>query len=224
MRLGFLAGLTAEVALLKGLAVLAEAGGGTPSGAAAAVQRLIGQGATSIISFGLAGGLKPGLAPGTLIIPTAILDGDDIFPTDPALTETLGGATGHRITGAATIIATAAAKAALYAATGAEAVDLESVAAARSGLPFAALRAIADPAERDLPPAALTALKPGGQIDLPRILLNVLGNPRQIPALIQVGRDTEQAKRTLKARLETIVRYAAPPPTPILPTRGRETT
>jgi len=221
VRPGFLAGLTAETALLKHTGHLAEAGGGTPAGAAAAVQRLIGQGATAIISFGLAGGLRPGLAPGTLIIPAVILDGADRLPTDAALSAALGGATGHIITGAATIIATAAAKAALFAATGADAVDLESVAAARAGLPFAALRAIADPAERDLPPAALTALKPGGQIDLVRILLNVLANPVQIPALIRVGQDTEQAKQTLKARLKTQFPEALPPPTPALPTRGR---
>jgi len=223
VRPGFLAGLTAEIALLKHTGHLAEAGGGTPAGAAAAVQRLIGQGATAIISFGLAGGLRPGLAPGTLIIPTAILDGADSFPTDPALTEALGGATGHIIAGAATIISTAAAKAALFAATGADAVDLESVAAARAGLPFAALRAIADPAERDLPPAALTALKPGGQIDLVGILLNVLADPRQIPALIRVGQDTEKAKQMLKASVKTKICNALPPPTPTLPTRGKET-
>jgi adenosylhomocysteine nucleosidase len=204
VRLGFLAGLTAEIALLKHTGHLAEAGGGTPAGATAAVQRLIGQGATAIISFGLAGGLRPGLAPGTLIIPTVILDGADRRATDPALNAALRGATGHIITGAAAIVATAADKAALHAATGADAVDLESVAACRAGLPFAALRAIADPAERDLPTAALTALTPSGGIDLPRILLNVLRNPAQIPALISVGMDTKRAKTTLTAQLTKI--------------------
>jgi adenosylhomocysteine nucleosidase len=195
--------LTAEAALLKGR-YLAEAGGGTPAGAMAAVQRLKGQGATAIISFGLAGGLNPALAPGTLMVPHTIIDGSTRWSTDPLLTARLGGATGHITTGAPAIIATAAAKATLFAATHADAVDLESVAAVHSGLPFAVLRAIADPADRNLPPAALIPLRPSGAIDLPRILLAVIRHPAQIAALIAIGKDAARASTTLSSRIEML--------------------
>ena len=88
------------------------------------------------------------------------------------------------------------------------AVDLESGAVARvaqaHGLPFAAPRAIADPATRTLPPAALVPLKPSGGIDLPRILLSVLAKPAQIPALIGLARDAGQARGGLVARVKTL--------------------
>src|SRR6202041_1415417 len=106
------------------------------------------------------------------------------------------------------IAATVAQKSALYRATQIGAVDLESGAVARAarahGLPFAVLRAIADPATRTLPPAALVKLKPSGAIDLPRILRSVLANPAQIPALIGLARDAGKARAALVARVKTL--------------------
>ncbi len=54
------------------------------------------------------------------------------------------------------------------------AVDMESHGAARFaenwGLPFAALRAIADPQHRALPPAAMVGMKPDGSADIKAVL------------------------------------------------------
>ena len=52
--------------------------------------------------------------------------------------------------------------------------------AAKAGLPFAALRVIADPASRALPALAKSAIKPNGDIDLRKILRGVARNPRTL--------------------------------------------
>jgi adenosylhomocysteine nucleosidase len=206
--IGFVTGLTAEAALLEKTGFLVAAGGGWPEGAYRAAERLIGQGAEALISFGLAGGLAPDAAPGALLVPQAVAEGAENYPCDPALIAFLGGSTGEKILAGTDIAATVAQKTALYNATRIGAVDLESGAVARAarahGLPFAVLRAIADPATRTLPPAALVPLKPSGAIDLPRILRSVLANPAQIPALIGLARDAGKARAALVARVKTL--------------------
>ena len=92
-------------------------------------------------------------------------------------------------------------KAALYAATGALAVDMESAAAARFAqarhLPFAVLRVISDDARHVLPPAALVAMKPDGGIALGRVLASLLRHPLQVPGLIRTARTSNKAFREL---------------------------
>jgi len=94
-------------------------------------------------------------------------------------------------------LAQAAAKTALFASTGAAAVDMESAvvarAAQRHGLPFAILRVIADPAHRPLPAAALVAMGADGEVDLAAVLGALLRSPRQLPALIRLARDSRGA-------------------------------
>lgn len=92
-------------------------------------------------------------------------------------------------------------KRALHAETGAVAADMESHIvgriAAESGLPFAILRVIADPAERQLPPAALVGMRRDGAIDFRAVLGSLVANPSQLPALMQLTVDTGRARATL---------------------------
>jgi nucleoside phosphorylase len=94
-------------------------------------------------------------------------------------------------------LADAAGKAALFAATGAAAVDMESAivarAARRHGLPFAILRVIADPAHRPLPSAALVAMRADGEVDLAAVVGELIRNPGQLPALIRLALDSRDA-------------------------------
>ena len=94
-------------------------------------------------------------------------------------------------------LADAVGKTALFAATGAAAVDMESAivarAALRHDLPFAILRVIADPAHRPLPSAALVAMGADGEVDIGAVLGALLRNPRQLPALIRLARDSRDA-------------------------------
>lgn len=176
-------------------------GGGTPAGAAEAAARLLAGGVGGLLSFGLAGGLDPALQPGTLVIPGTILTATRTWTANADLTARFGGATGHVLLGDGAILATQAAKADAFRRTGAHAVDLESgavaEAAVRRGVPFAAVRAICDPAERDLPPAALLALDRRGAIGFGRVLGSVLRHPAQVPALLALARDAALARKVL---------------------------
>ena len=72
------------------------------------------------------------------------------------------------------------------------------------GLPFAVLRVICDPAERDLPPAALAALDASGAIGLARVVRSVIGRPGQLPALLRLAADAAAARRALARRVAAI--------------------
>ena len=202
--LGILTGLAAEARLARPLGHVL-AGGGDAAGALASAERLVAEGATALLSFGLAGGLDPALAPGAIVVPRAVLAGGRRYPCDPVLLDALGGASVETLLGGAAVAATVAQKVQLRAASGAAAVDLESGAlaevAARHGLPFAALRAVCDPAGRDLPDLALTALDAQGRIGLRRSLASLLAQPRQVPALFALARDAAIARRALVRRV-----------------------
>jgi hypothetical protein len=92
-------------------------------------------------------------------------------------------------------------KVALGRTTGAAAVDMESrlcaAAAAKHGLPFAAIRVVADPWHRALPPAAQIGLLPNGSPDLPAVMRSVMQRPHQVAALVRVGLDTRAARAAL---------------------------
>lgn len=203
MTLGIVTGLTAEARLARPLG-LVRAGGGMPEGAVAATEWLIEQGVDGLLSFGLAGGLDPALAPGAIIVPETVLDGDQVYATAPHLSASLGLRRGTLL-GGTRVAATAAEKARLFARTGALAVDLETgpVArvAARHGVPFAALRAICDPAGRNLPPAALVALDRHGSIGILPVLASLASHPGQIGSLIALVRDAATARAALRQRV-----------------------
>jgi len=183
-------------------------GGGTEPGARDAAERLLREGATALVSFGLAGGLDPALRPGMLVIPGAVLVGDQRICADAGLMQRLGGATGHVVLGAARVAATAGEKRSLRDHTGAAAIDLESGAVAltaqASHVPFGVLRAICDPAERTLPHAALIALDRQGAIGAGRMSASIIAHPRQIGALLRLAADAASARRALLRRVAAL--------------------
>jgi adenosylhomocysteine nucleosidase len=208
-RPGFVTGLRAEAALVAALGP-AEAGGGLPAGAAAAAKRLVAQGATALISFGLCGGLDPALRPGALVVPRVVLSQGRRLACAPALAAALGGWSADALLSAEAVAADPATKAELFRATGAAGIDLESgavaEAAAAARLPFAVLRAVCDPAEAGLPPAALAALDPQGRIAIRAVGASLLRHPRQLPALLALGRAAAAARRALVGRVGDIGR------------------
>jgi adenosylhomocysteine nucleosidase len=169
-------------------------GGDRPGEAA---KTLLQHGVTSLLSFGLAGGLDPALRPGDVVIPRAVLAGDRRFATAPLLAANV-----DILLAGEKVHATSAEKLLAWQTTGAAAVDLESGAvaqvAAEAGIGFAVLRAICDPAERDLPPAALTALDHSGRIGFLRVLASVVTSPSQIPALLRLAADAKAARQALR--------------------------
>lgn len=163
-----------------------------------------------VISFGVAGGLDPSLRSGDVVVATEVLAGDTRWLAGLQLNEEMiaSVALGRRrvvrgsLAGAEQVVAARHVKAALHSETGAAAVDMEShiaaAYAAESGLPFAALRVIADPASRALPALAMTAIKPNGDIDLRKVLRGVARNPMTLRALVSTGIDFNRALRSLR--------------------------
>lgn len=207
-KLGVVTGLQAEARWLKQAGFMVRPGGGTPAGAKAAAYALVEQGAEALLSFGLAGGLQPGLRPGTILVPSNIVTATGHYGCDPALLAFLGGATPQALWAGNAIAATTLEKAQLYQRYQTAAIDLESGSVAevatQHALPFAVLRAVTDPAERTLPPAALVALKADGSLDVIRLLHAVITQPGQIRELILVGQDAKVARQALLARLKSL--------------------
>jgi adenosylhomocysteine nucleosidase len=189
----------ARIARRSGLSI--AIGGGTPQGARVAAERLLREGARSLISFGLAGGLDPALTPGDLVTAETVSSGGRPFPCDAALVRRLGARNVPLLLAGDAIVATAREKARLYAETGAAAVDLESGAVAElateAGVPFAVLRAICDGADRNLPRAAMEGLDSAGRIAPFKLVAALLRDPAQIFGLIALGRDAARARSAL---------------------------
>ena len=145
-------------------------------------------GACTIISWGVAGGLEPSLRPGTVLLPTTVLRaGGTRLPTDAALRDRLARALAPHVAIEAgellsvdDVLATPRAKADARR-TGAVAVDMESAAigaiAVRAGRPFAVLRVVLDCA-RDRLPAISGLVGADGRLD-PVAVAKALARPRQ---------------------------------------------
>jgi adenosylhomocysteine nucleosidase len=131
-----------------------------------------------------------------------VLSDGEYFRADAAVAARFGGLTRHCLLAGTTIAADKETKRSLFATTHAQAIDLESGSvariAAKHDLPFAVVRAICDPAERDLPAAALLALDQHGAIGFLAVLQSVMRQPSQIPALVALARDAARARRSLR--------------------------
>jgi adenosylhomocysteine nucleosidase len=162
-----------------------------------------------VMSWGVCGGLDPRLRPGDLVVGAEVVSDDGSIRTDEAVSSSLKrGLTDagarvvvDRLAAADAPVLTAGAKAQLRNATGAAAVDMESLTAGRYALeqeaPFAILRAVADPADRDLPPLVLKAVGSDGRIDLAGLILELIRSPGQLPGLSAAARDSQAAFRAL---------------------------
>jgi adenosylhomocysteine nucleosidase len=182
------------------------AGGGDPARLETEISRALSQGAGAVLSFGLAAGLEPGRLPGTLVIPDEIVGAAGRYATDPQWTRRLRAALteadAQPVAGVDSPLIRRADKAFLHSATGAVAADMESHIAARLAArarrPFAALRAISDPAERDVPPAAVVGMRCDGRVNLAAVLGSLLRNPRQVSDLTRVAADVRTAMQVLR--------------------------
>ncbi len=203
---GFVTGLAAEAALLEPYNVSCRAGGGGVTGAHDAAVMLCNLGVTALISFGLAGGLDPSLAPGTILRPRGVSSAGSRFAADPELLDVFGGANCETVLAGERVVCSAAEKSCLFTASGASAVDLESGVVARvatnAGLPFAVLRAIADPAWVSLPDIVENALDSTGRIRVGMILRYAIRSPRNVSALVALGRSATVARRNLREALK----------------------
>ena len=193
-------GLAREAKIAGVEGVVAVAGGGDAHSLTEKLDALHGD-ITGVISIGIAGALSPLRKVGDVVIADQVFSQTEKWRCSEkwrvALTARLPHAYCGPIMGSDAILADAAAKTALHESSGALAVDMEShiaahFAAARA-LPFAALRVISDDARHMLPPAALVAMRPDGGIAAGRVLLSLVKNPLQIPALVRTARAANRA-------------------------------
>ena len=162
---------------------------------------LLDEGVEGLLSFGIAGGLAPGLAAGSLVVGVAVETPSGEFPADTGwrrrIEQSLPGALCGSIVGADEIVATPAEKLRLHLRRGALAVDLESAAVAQAcrdrDRPFAVLRAIADPMERSIPRLALAGVGSGGQVRPFVVAVGLLRRPQDLPGLIRLAADSRSA-------------------------------
>ena len=160
-----------------------------------------------LVSFGIAGGLAPGLKAGTVVVSGDVVSERQCWRVDALYRHRLSAfardisAIEGPVFGATSILATRSEKRRAWTATGALAVDLESEivarAAARFGIPFLVLRTVADTARRDLPPASLIPLAVDGTPNCSRVVAAVLRRPSQLAGLIGLAHETRRALSAL---------------------------
>jgi adenosylhomocysteine nucleosidase len=202
-------GLRSEAAIIARAGVTVLSCGGNGAVLAARLEAAIAaQRPAGLISIGICGGLEPLLPVGALVIGTAV----NGMATDRDWAARLATALPHARVASVAGVDTAAfdstAKAALFAATGAAIIDMESQVVARiaatHGLPFAILRAVSDAAADSLPHAARVPLRPDGSVQMGQVLAAVAARPWQIPALIRLAGNADKALKALAAAVDAM--------------------
>ncbi len=175
--------------------------------AASAARQLLDRGMRMLLSWGVAGALAPSLHPGDVLLPQRVMAPDGEWPVDASLRARLAeallmpvGDDPSTLWCSADPVMNAADKRTL-AQRNLAAVDMESAGvasvAADAGVPFAALKAICDPAVRAVPAAAPGLLRGNGRLRLRGLLGAAAGGPRVWRELNQLRQDFDAAHRSL---------------------------
>jgi len=172
---------------------------------------LIEAGATALASWGMAGGLDPTLNAGAILLPKEVVgpDGSRV-PTAQGWRNRLSSAVSAqapvrsgRLLTSVRAIGSVADKAELFRATGAVAVDMESLGvgevAEAHQLPFIAVRVIVDSAGDVLPRAVTAAADRQGHLQLWRLIGALALAPNELAPLIRLARRYRAANRSLAA-------------------------
>jgi adenosylhomocysteine nucleosidase len=192
------------------------------SAAARGARALLDAGATALISWGMAGGLDPALASGTIFLPGEVIspDGTAVMTARYWRERLRAAVAAHREVACGKLltspqaILSIAAKAAAFRETGAAAVDMESLAVAEvarsNELPFIAVRVIVDTADDILPRAVMAAAGSAGHLQIGRLIASLAVAPGDLAALIRLLRRYRAASRSLGAiaRAGTPARHA----------------
>ena len=167
-----------------------------PTAAAEATARLLDRyPAAHVVVSGVAGGIDPGMAIGTTVVPEVVLDlaaGKERRP-DP-----LGGVPQAGTVATTADFITAEHDLAALRSRGVSAVDMESAAVGavcqRRGVEWTIFRSISDrPHDGMVDDAVFEILRADGSVDLVAALRLTLASPGRIPALVRLGRDVGRA-------------------------------
>ena len=209
--IGIVTGLAAEARCVRQGHSRFICTGGCSTRARGGAERLVKQGVCALCSFGLAGGLHPGLPAGTLLLPkTVVLPEGGEIETDSVWRERLFylarsadlDPLSSTVVGSDDLVATPAAKADLHRSSGAAAVDMESHAvgevAKAAKLPFVVVRVIVDGHDETIPEAARQGLGAEGKIKPLAVLMELMRRPRQTKSVIRLGRESGRALGALR--------------------------
>jgi hopanoid-associated phosphorylase len=216
---GVVTGLASEVRVARSVAAelhdhipqpLMACAGASPRRAYRKARALVDQGATALVSFGIAGGLHPALHVGTLVIGAEVFTPEHhLLPGSPSWRGALEKAANEtrlkietgRIAGSNRVVVHTGAKAALHSLSGAIAVDMESHAVAavawEKNIPFRALRAIIDDAESHLPSIVRGSINRHGKPRKTLMALRLAASPWNYGALKKLERDSRTAHQAL---------------------------
>jgi adenosylhomocysteine nucleosidase len=220
LKIAFVAALAVETASLRrqlprAPAWLVVQSGPGAARAAEAAARAVDGGARLLVSWGLAGGLDPKLAPGSVVLPRRVLaQQSEPVAVDASWHERLLALRDELVIDSGDLLTSRVAlespdaKRSAAAATGAVAVDMESfgiaAVAARSRIPFVALRVIVDGVDDSLPGQAEQWIdERGGRRLTPALRAAV--SPRQWRALLTLAK----RYRAARAALENLARALA---------------
>jgi len=151
-----------------------------------------------VITCGYAGGLNPALPPESLV-----LNADTDFPLTKKLLQT--GAHLGTYHCAPTVAITAQEKAALYAQTKCDAVEMESgiirQTCADQGIPAATFRVISDAADENLPLDFNQLMTSQMTMDFRKLAWRLIQSPGKIPELMRFGKRVKSSAKKLGAAL-----------------------
>lgn len=211
--LGIVCGLESEAVLARRIpGAIVVCAAAQPAKARRLVQELINKGVTHLMSFGLAGGLEPGLPIGSMIVGTHVQSVVGKWSCDSNwindLIHKLPEAHSGGVWGSEFLVASSKEKRALYQKSRCLIVDMESQCvaegAATAKLPMAIIRVVCDSSTMDVPPLVMDAIAENGGVDIGKAFWSIVRNPTQIPALIHVGQSTGKALNVLSLNLKSL--------------------
>jgi adenosylhomocysteine nucleosidase len=175
-----------------------------------AARRLLAQGASALLSFGVAAALSGELQTGHIVVPQVIIDRDGtLLPTHARWRECVCAKTSfdaRPIIEAPAVLGTSAEKRAFASTTHAIAADMESAAVARvaqrAGAPFIAVRAIADDLDTAVPAWLEHAIDERGRIQPGRMTWQLLTHLGEAGSVMRLARAFGTAQKAL-ARFHT---------------------
>lgn len=172
-----------------------------------------------VVSSGVCGGLAPDLKVGELVVPESVLGpGGERLNVTPTrhrqAIELAGAARGGTLVTSREVAATAEAKAALFASSGAVAVDLESAIilthAGSAGCPTLVVRGVSDAAGESVPLELIELMTPEGKLRPGRALALTVTRPRLLPRAVALRQATRLALTAVARVIAAIAASSRP--------------